>query len=103
MSDINSQNSKPIPFFTRFLEAQFGAELSEVEMAAVSGGVGQIDDNLETNYLPKETDKKLVTLKYPSDVDGDTGYGYPGSSIMPKMPSMPEFPKFPSISDYYKK
>jgi Serine endopeptidase inhibitors len=102
MSDKNSQNSNPIPFFARFLEEQFGAELSEAEMASVTGGVGQIDDNLETHYLPKETDKKLVTLKYPSDVDGDTGYGYPGSGMIPKMPSMPEFPKFPSFPDYKK-
>jgi Serine endopeptidase inhibitors len=90
MSDINTRDSNPIPFFARFLEAQFGAELSEVEMASVSGGM-------------KTTDDKIVTLKYPSDVDGDTGYGFPDSSTMPKMPSMPEFPKFPSIADYYKK
>jgi len=91
MSDINTGNSNPMPFFARFLEEQFGAELSEVEMASVSGGMKTVDDS------------KVVTLKYPSDVDGDMGYGYPGSGMIPKMPSMPEFPKFPSFSDYYKK
>ena len=96
MSDTNSQNSTPIPFFARFLEVQFGAELSEAEMASVSGGSGQ------TNYLPAKDDKSLLTtLKYPSDVDGDMGYGFPSVDV-PKMPSMPEFPKFPSMSDYYK-
>jgi putative ATP-grasp target RiPP len=91
MSDTNSQNSNPMPFFARFLEAQFGAELSEAEMASVSGGRKTMDDS------------EIVTLKYPSDVDGDTGYGSPGSVTIPSMPPMPEFPKFPSISDYYKK
>lgn len=91
MSDINTHNSNPMPFFARFLEEQFGAELSEAEMASVSGGMKTMDDS------------KVVTLKYPSDVDSDTGYGSPGSITMPSMPSMPEFPKFPSISDYYKK
>lgn len=91
MSDINTHNSNPMPFFARFLEAQFGAELSETEMASVSGGMKTTDDKVAT------------TLKYPSDADSDMGYRYPGSDMMPKMPSMPEFPKFPSISDYYKK
>ena len=84
MSDINAQNrNTPSPFFARFLEAQFGTELSETEMASVSGG------------------SEYVTLAYPSDVDGGGGYEFPSLDI-PKMPSMPEFPKFPSISDYYK-
>ena len=87
MSDMNSQNlNSSIPFFACFLEGQFGAELSEAEMASVSGG------------------SEYVTLAYPSDVDvdgGNKGYEFP-SIEMPKMPSMPDFPKFPSISDYYK-
>lgn len=87
MSDMNSRNfNSSIPFFARFLEGQFGAELSETEMASVSGG------------------SEYVTLAYPSDVDvdgGNKGYEFPSVDV-PKMPSMPEFPQFPSISDYYK-
>jgi len=87
MSDMNSQNlNSPIPFFACFLEEQFGAELSEAEMASVSGG------------------SEYITLAYPSDVDVDgsnKGYAFPSVDV-PKMPSMPEFPKFPSMSDYYK-
>ncbi|AFY85619.1 hypothetical protein Chro_0062 [Chroococcidiopsis thermalis PCC 7203] len=89
MSDMNSRNlNSPIPFFAHFLEGQFGAELSEAEMASVSGG-----------------NEYATTLAYPSDVDvdgGNKGYEFPSIDV-PKMPSMPEFPKFPSISDYYKK
>jgi Serine endopeptidase inhibitors len=86
MSDINSQYSNtPLPFFARFLEGQFGTELSEAEMASVSGG------------------SEYITLAYPSDVDvdgGNKGYEFPSIDV-PSMPSLPEFPKFPSISDYY--
>jgi len=71
MSDNNNQekNSSSVPFFARYLEGQFLAEVSEEEMDEVQGGFRHIDF--------KDFDFPIaVTRKYPSDhEEGNPGHG----------------------------
>jgi hypothetical protein len=95
MSNIDKQdlNSQAVPFFARYLEGQFGEELSEEEMAAVGGGA-----NYVTMAYPSDTENDggpVMTLKYPSDIEDDGG-GLPDPSNY--TPTLPEFPAIPDFS-----
>lgn len=87
MSNTNPQNpnSIAIPFFARYLEGQFG-EISEDEMAAISGGA----DSVTTAYpSDSDADSGATTLKAPSDQE-DSGWKMPEVNIPEiKMPSLP--------------
>ncbi|MBW4620763.1 MAG: microviridin/marinostatin family tricyclic proteinase inhibitor [Cyanosarcina radialis HA8281-LM2] len=87
MSDINHQdlNSQPVPFFARYLEGQFGKELSEAEMAAVSGGA------ISASTLPPTFKRFLEDEDSKGDaISFDLFQGDPPTSIPPI--SLPEFP-----------
>jgi hypothetical protein len=102
MSDLNHQDPRIVPFFARYLEGQLGEDLSEEEMAAVSGG-----SDVVTMAYPSDQEGGgggAVTQKYPSDNEDGGGGGvmtkkYPsdqedGGSGYPNLP-MPEMPQFP--------
>jgi len=75
---IEDLDSQAVPFFARFLEGQSYEDLSEEEMAAVTGGCGEIVTTLKfpsdqeegvTKKYPSDSDELAVTQKYPSDGD----------------------------------
>lgn len=62
MSDNNEQ---VLPFFARYLEAQFCEDLSEEEMDGVQGGL-KLADPTTVKFPPEGPDGIATTLKYPS-------------------------------------
>jgi hypothetical protein len=68
MSDKHQQesNSQALPFFARYLEAQFCEDLSEEEMEEVQGGLRYAAPPTR-KHPPESPDGIAITLKYPSD------------------------------------
>lgn len=101
----DSLNSKPLPFFARFLEGQFSEELedlSEEEMSEVQGGLKIAKRPI--NDIPDGG--IVVTLRYPSDVeDGHVPSPPISHPISKKYPSDCEeiavTMKYPSDGDDY--
>ncbi|NJM67728.1 MAG: microviridin/marinostatin family tricyclic proteinase inhibitor [Acaryochloris sp. RU_4_1] len=101
MTNIDQQNNhlEAVPFFARYLEGQVAEDLSEAEMAAVSGGQtvyptepdGGIGGGAVTQKYPSDNEDGgsggVMTKKYPSDQE-DSGSGFPNIPI----PEMPRFP-----------
>jgi hypothetical protein len=102
MSNANPQNpdSTVTPFFVRYLEGQYCEDLSEDEMATISGGeIVKIKADREDEYggdpatMKYPSDQEdgsggAMTQKYPSDQE-DGGSGFPNITV----PPLPEFPK----------
>lgn len=96
MSNSNNDNinSKPVPFFARYLEGQL-EDLSEEEMANVVGG-----STVTTMAYPSDQEGRddgiMTTQKYPSDHE-DSGFGAIPDVIDFDSQSKFYFPSFPKF------
>lgn len=96
MSNSNNDNinSKPVPFFARYLEGQL-EDLSEEEMADVVGG-----STVTTMAYPSDQEGRddgiMTTQKYPSDHE-DSGFGAIPDVIDFDFESKFSFPSFPKF------
>jgi hypothetical protein len=103
MSDNNEQ---VVPFFARYLEAQFCDDLSEAEMDGVQGGL-KLAAPTTLKFPPEGPDGIATTLKFPSDQeDGGVTSKLQDQYVTKKYPSdgddhIATTQKYPSDGDDY--